>query len=329
MLVELSQLLFNRLGIIMLFAFLITKLDIFKNYIVKEKKLSTSDQIFFSLLFGGIGIITTYWGIEVLGGIVNSRSIAIVVSGLIGGPIVGFGAGLVAGIHRMLMSAGRLTAIACGLSTIMGGIIGGLAKNYIHEKNRKWLYGIIIGIIAEIIQMSMILLIARPFTDALHIVKVIFIPMTFINSLGIGIFLALIQEIYNDRERAGAIQAQLALSIANKTLPFLRKGLNEASANQTANIIYDMARMHAVAITDTQKILAHVGAANDHHKKGSYITTNLSQKAILDKKHMVAQKKIHIECHNKSCPLKSAIVVPLMEKKQCDRYVKVIQNIIP
>lgn len=313
MLVELSQLLFNRLGIIMLFAFLITKLDIFKNYIVKEK-LSISDQIFFSLLFGGIGIITTYWGIEVLGGIVNSRSIAIVVSGLIGGPIVGFGAGLVAGIHRMLMSAGRLTAIACGLSTIMGGIIGGLAKNYIHEKNRKWLYGIIIGIIAEIIQMSMILLIARPFTDALHIVKVIFIPMTFINSLGIGIFLALIQEIYNDRERAGAIQAQLALSIANKTLPFLRKGLNEASANQTANIIYDMAGMHAVAITDTQKILAHVGAANDHHKKGSYITTNLSQKAILDKKHMVAQKKVQIECHNQSCPLKSAIVVPLMEK---------------
>lgn len=46
MLLELSRLLFNRLGIIVLFAFLITKLDIFKNYIVKEK-LNISDQVLF------------------------------------------------------------------------------------------------------------------------------------------------------------------------------------------------------------------------------------------------------------------------------------------
>lgn len=315
MLLELSNLLFNRLGIIVLFAFLLTKSKLFKKYIIMEK-LEITHQMIVTLIFGAAGVLATYWGIPFSGAIVNSRSIAIVIAGMIGGPIVGIGAGIIAGVHRMLINAGPLTAVACGLSTIVGGIIGGLSKKYIQDKREKWLYGFIIGLFVESVQMGMILLIAKPYVEALHIVKVIFIPMMFINSVGISIFLALLQQIYDDREKAGAIQAQLALSIATKTLPYFRKGLYEESAANAAKIIFDMTDIQAVSITDQHKILAHVGAGDNHHKTGVPISTNITKRAITEKRFMIAYDLEDIECNTKNCPLKSAIIVPLFENSK-------------
>ena len=43
------------------------------------------------------------------------------------------------------------------------------------------------------------------------------------------------------------------LQIANETLPFLRRGLNEETASQTAEIIQKISDVAAVAITDRKK----------------------------------------------------------------------------
>jgi len=45
------------------------------------------------------------------------------VGGLIGGPIVGFFAGLIAGLHRLTL--GRFTATTCAVSTALEGLLGG------------------------------------------------------------------------------------------------------------------------------------------------------------------------------------------------------------
>jgi two-component system sensor histidine kinase LytS len=45
------------------------------------------------------------------------------------------------------------------------------------------------------------------------------------------------------------------LQIAHETLPFLRRGLNEDTARQTAEIIQKISEMAAVAITDREKVL--------------------------------------------------------------------------
>ncbi|PMY00973.1 sensor histidine kinase, partial [Pseudomonas sp. MPR-R5A] len=60
--------------------------------------------------------------------IANSRVIGIVLAGLFGGYKVGIGAGLIAGIHRFTL--GGFTAIACGLATIISGVLAG----YFHKK---------------------------------------------------------------------------------------------------------------------------------------------------------------------------------------------------
>ncbi len=314
MLVELSQNLFNKLGIIVLAAFMLSKSDFFKHYLLKEK-LTLKDKLLFSLIFGSVGIIGTYWGVPVNDAIANSRSIGVVVAGLFGGPAVGIGAGLIAGIHRMVIPVGRFTAVACGISTIMGGVIAGYFKRYVDTKPNKWLWGFIAAAWIETLQMIIILIISRPFEQALSLVQLIFLPMTLINALGTATFILLIQQIYEENERAGAVKAQLALSIATKTLPILRNGLNKKSCEAAAKIIYDATGVDAVAFTDTESILSHIGVGDDHHKSGSVIRTSITQKAIDNKQYMIAQDQIGIECKNPSCKLKAAIVVPLLMKE--------------
>ncbi|XMB85181.1 sensor histidine kinase [Mycoplasmatota bacterium WC44] len=313
MLFDLLNSLFSKLGIIVLAAFILSRLKIFKYYILKEK-LSKTDKVIFSVVFGIVGILGTYSGIPIQGAIANSRSIGVIVAGLFGGPTVGIAAGLIAGIHRMFMITGRFTAIACGISTIVGGVIAGLAKKRIDEKNNKWLWGALLAFLIEAIQMGVILLIARPFEEALLLVQLIFIPMTFINSVGTGAFILLIQQIFEEHERAGAVKAQLALNIATKTLAILRNGLNYSSALKVAKIIHENTEVDAVALTDQTMILAHIGIGDDHHKNGRKIYTKITERVIGSGKYMIAQEKEKIECPTDKCKLGSSIVVPLKIK---------------
>lgn len=325
MLLELLISLFNKLGIIVLGAFLLSKTKLFKRYVLKDK-LPWKSQIIVAIVFGLVGILGTYSGVPVNGAIANSRSIGVIVAGLFGGPFVGIGAGLIAGIHRMIIPAGRFTAIACGISTIIGGIIAGYSKKKFDSMRNKWLFATILAFIIETIQMGMILLIARPFSDALDLVEVIFVPMTFINALGTGAFILLIEQIYDEHETVGAKKAQLSLNIAAKTIGILRKGLNAKSADMVADIILDNTEVDAVSITDTTNVLTHKGIGTDHHITGHPIHTNTTKKVIQSQTYHIAQTKEEIECPEENCTLGSSIVVPLKMKDTLIGTIKLYKN---
>ena len=105
--------------------------------------------------------------------------------------------------------------------------------------------------------------------------------------------------------------AHLSLQIANQTVHHLRKGLNETSARAVTEIIFRLTHYEAVAITDTEKILSHIGAGEDHHKPGSTIWTSKTRDALETGFIKQAQEKKEIGCNHESCPLSSVIVVPL------------------
>ncbi|EOC99469.1 sensor histidine kinase [Caldisalinibacter kiritimatiensis] len=301
----------NRVGIIIVIAFILSKVKIFRK-LVSKNKISYLDKLIFSIFFGILGIIGTYSGIYVKGALANSRVIGVFVGGLLGGPCVGITSGIIAGLHRWAI--GGFTALSCGISTIVEGVLAGLVSKKFYKSNNKLSYSLIMGAIAECIQMIIILIIARPISAATELVSLIAIPMIVANSLGIAIFIGIIESIFKDQERAAAIQAQKALRIANKTLKYLRKGFNEETAYKTAKIIYDMTDVKAVAITDTEKILAHVGIGEDHHRTGDNVRTELTKEVIKTGKYKVAKYSNEISCNFDNCRLKSAIIVPLKER---------------
>lgn len=310
MLIDLLRNLFNKLGLIVLFAFFLSRSDFIKGYLIKTKT-STKERVIFSLIFGLVGIIGTYSGIPVNGAIANSRSVGVIVAGIFGGPTIGLAAGLIAGIHRMLLPTGRFTAIACGLSTIIGGLIAGYASSFLQRQQRKWLFGALLTICIEAIQMLMIVLIARPINEAINLVQIIFIPMAFINAFGTGSFILLIEQIHKENENIAAAKASLALRIATKTLPIFRKGYNRTTAQEVCDIILENSDMDAVAMTSVDKILGHSGLGSDHHIPGNILSTEVTKTAIVRGAYMVANNNAEIQCSHPKCQLQSVIIVPL------------------
>ena len=200
----------SRVGIILGLALLLSKVGLFRK-LVSKRNINNKDKIFLSLIFGVIGIVGTYTGIPLQGAIVNSRVIGVFVGGLLGGPLVGLLSGLIAGGHRFLIDIGGFTAIACGLSTFTEGIMAGLLRKRFEKTTYKISFALITGALAEVLQMIIILLVAKPFSAALELVKVIGIPMIVANGIGIAVFVAITDTIFKEIENEAVYQAQLAL----------------------------------------------------------------------------------------------------------------------
>ncbi len=321
---ELLITMLERLGIIVTIAFILTRFKFFRDMFYQDQ-LNRQQQVTAILFFGFFGIIGTYTGLSLSTeslqfdrwtsnlttdeAIANSRVIGVVLGGLLGGYKVGIGAGLIAGLHRFTL--GGFTAISCGLATIIAGLLSSL----FHRKNKhiKLKSAFLIGALAETIQMLVILLIARPFEQAWALIEIIGIPMILANGMGSALFLLIIKSVINEEEKAGAMQAQKTLRIANQTLAHLRNGLNAHSATAVCHIIHNEIETSAVAITNLTKILAHVGLGSDHHRPESPIQTQITLDAIRHGEIIIAnQRSIH--CRVEACPLGAAVIAPLKQR---------------
>ncbi|MCA0972588.1 sensor histidine kinase [Halobacillus litoralis] len=316
----------ERLGIIVTVAFIITRFRFFRE-LIDRKTLNAGDRYMAIGFFGLFGIIGTYTGITYdittfefgswatdlsnTEAIANSRVIGVVAAGLFGGYRIGIGAGVIAGLHRF--SLGGFTGFACGISAVIAGLIAG----FFHKKDQplKLKTALFVGALAETIQMGIIVLVAKPFGLALGLVQEIGVPMILANGLGSALFLLIIRNVLNEEEKVGAIQAQKALRLAESTISHLRKGLTEGSAQKVCQIIYEEVNVSAISITDHDRILAHVGQADDHHQSGEVIQTTAT-KRVIEKGEMVVAGHEDIHCQHDGCPLGAAVIAPLKRRKE-------------
>lgn len=323
-LLELLMIMLERVGIIVAVAFMLTRFQFFKN-LVHHDHLDRKQEITGILFFGSFGIIGTYFGVALNAStlhfnsvipsltadeaIANSRVIGIVIAGLLGGYRLGIGAGLIAGIHRMTL--GGFTAISCGVSTIVAGVIAGA----FHKKGKalRPIYVFGIGALAEAVQMSMILVLSKPFDKALALVEVIGMPMILANGLGTALFILIVHNVMNEQERLTALQAQKTLRIADQTLGHLRKGMNAETSLAVCNILYRELKPSAVAMTNDTKILAHVGLESEHHQFGLPIRTDETREVIQQGKLIVVNEGT-LHCDYEGCKLGAAVIAPLIRR---------------
>lgn len=275
------------------------------------KKNSIYNRLFLIVFFGLFGILGTYSGNAIFHSIANLRAMAVVTAGLFGGPFVGFGAGLIAGGHRFVIDPWGFSAVACSLATIIEGLIAGYLHLYYKERSMDWTKGMLLAFAGEMLHMGLVLVLSRPFGQAVELVQVIALPMLIGNTLGAGLFIHVIKSLQEFREKKDSTQAQKIFDIANNTVPYLRAGLNMDTALATAKIIYERMPVAAVAITDSSQVLAHVGAGGDHHLSGKPIRTRSTRNVIFTGKPIFLKHHSQIGCNHRHCPFYSAIIVPL------------------
>lgn len=314
----------ENFGLIVGAAFLLLSWSAFQKILFK--KSNESEKLLLILFFGTFGIIGTYMGVPIYGAIANLRAIAVIAGGLVGGPIVGIGAGLIAGVHRFLIDMHGFTSLPCGLSTFLEGMAAGLISVRLKNGILNWKAAVLIGVVGETAHMLITLGMAKPYAEAWTLIKVIAIPMITLNSIGAGLFVQIIRSVLKDREKIGSIQAQKALNIANRTVSYLRFGLTPESAAATARIIYDTISVAAVSLTDDTHILTFVGAGNDHHQAGQTIKTKSTIEVLATGEPVFLKSGSRIGCSVAACPLMSAIIIPLRKGGQVIGTLKLYGN---
>ncbi|MCC4223530.1 sensor histidine kinase [Vibrio campbellii] len=289
-----------------------------------------SHRLICYVLFSGFCILGTYFGLQINDAIANTRAIGAVMGGLFGGPVVGFAVGLTGGIHRYTL--GGFTDLACAISTTAEGLIGGLLHVYLIKRNKGAMLfnpSVVFSVtfVAEIVQMILLLAVAKPFDQAYELVSAIAAPMIIANSVGAALFMSILQDRKTIFEKYSATFSRRALSIADRSVGILSTGFNSENADKIARIIYEETKVGAVAITDQEKILAFVGIGDDHHRPN----TPISSQSTLDS--MEKNDIIYLDGSErpyqcslaKDCKLGSALIIPLRAGKEVVGTIKLYE----
>lgn len=275
--------LFERAALLLISLFFMIRIPRFKESLQKDQH-SLIERLVIILLFCLFAIFGTYSGIKVEGSLVNTRVIAVVSGGILFGPWVGIISGVVSGIHRYLIDIGGVTSIPCLFTSIIAGIVSGYINRKV-KRSLRWIYGIIAGMLCEVLTMLLILAMAEPFSLGLDIVSKIAFPMI-VGEVNIGLIVLLVMSVEGEKETIAARQAKLALDIANKTLPYFRS-INSGTLRKICRIITNEIKADAVAITDNHNVLAYVGFGEERYTTGQEIISDLTKEAIRTGKSII------------------------------------------
>lgn len=259
------SMMFN-VGFLVMIASLMSRTALVKNLLLGRSS-GMGGQLLLALFFGMISVLSTYIGIGVNGAIVNTRAIGVLAAGLMGGPVAGMGAACIGGLHRWLFDIGGFTSVACACSTILGeGVLGCVFHRRFQSGRLKGWQLVLLGAVAEIGQMAFILLLARPFWQAVALVRVIALPMIVMNSCGIVAFIGAFQHIFIEENSLVDSRIRQAMHIAEQCLPYLRKGLySKADLDRAVEIIRSGAHCDGVAVCDRQQMLSSSGFGFGEH----------------------------------------------------------------
>ncbi|ENJ5747995.1 two-component regulatory system sensor histidine kinase BtsS [Escherichia coli] len=273
------------------------------------------------IVFSIFCIMGTWFGLHIDDSIANTRAIGAVMGGLLGGPVVGGLVGLTGGLHRYSM--GGMTALSCMISTIVEGLLGGLVHSILIRRGRtdKVFNPITVGavtFVAEMVQMLIILAIARPYEDAVRLVSNIAAPMMVTNTVGAALFMRILLDKRAMFEKYTSAFSATALKVAASTEGILRQGFNEVNSMKVAQVLYQELDIGAVAITDREKLLAFTGIGDDHHLPGKPISSTYTLKAIETGEVVYADgNEVPYRCSlHPQCKLGSTLVIPLRGENQ-------------
>jgi phosphoserine phosphatase RsbU/P len=188
--------LLQLISVIVVVAYLLTRSRIFPEILDGHPTLKT--QIIMILLFGALSIYGTLSGIDFLGATANVRDLGPMLAGLLGGPWVGLGAGLIGAAHRMAL--GGFTVYACSLATILAGLFGGLIWLAQKRKFAGTTIAVLFAILMEGFHMALALILCQPFDQALAVVSTVSFPMITANAAGMFVFAFMVENLQNERK---------------------------------------------------------------------------------------------------------------------------------
>ena len=309
--------------VVVIAAFITTQLPAFRRMLGSYGS-SKRDVLFLSLFFGTFSALGIWVGFPLLGSLVSCKIVGVVAGGLLGGPLVGLGAGIIGAVPRYFLG-GFTTAASIAANLAIGCFAGSVNKHYgLKRIDLKIALATAVG--SELILKVLILTMSKPFEAAWALEKRIAVPTSVANCFGLVLFVYIVREVFNQREKIQAESAQNAMLVIKHTAGLLHHGLTEESALAVAETIYSHTDAAAVAVTDTVNILAFVGKGDDHHRAGFPYRT-ASTKLVLDHRQpVVSNDRKAIGCSHESCSLTAVVDAPLIVEKELLGSIKIFKS---
>lgn len=259
-----------NISLLIVLALLLTKFSFAKELLLNEEEEEGNwgcfrqhrNRLILGVIFGLFCIISDYIGIQVEGAIPNARVIGVLSAGFLGGPLSGMTTALIASVHRYVIFPERISTVACVISAMLHGIMGS-AVGYSRRNYRQYsnLFLLLITFAAEAIHMGLILILTRPFLEAVEIVKIVLIPMVVINSFGMVIFFSVFKSIFNKEDLEVAANVSLALRTTERCTPYLADAeTNPESMKQIIEIILSEYRCVGAAVIRDYEFLGRSSA---------------------------------------------------------------------
>lgn len=182
---------FLLLSLIALFPVVLSALIYLTERTKAASKMSyIARQVITGIMFGGLAILGTEFGIKIDGAIINARDASPICAGLLFGAPAGIIAGIIGGVERWLAviwGAGEYTQLACSVSTVLAGAFAAALRKYMFDnKKPKWYYCLAIAVITEIVHMLMIFLTnMNDVRTAFSFVRICSLPMIVVNGLAV------------------------------------------------------------------------------------------------------------------------------------------------
>ncbi|WP_242849000.1 PP2C family protein-serine/threonine phosphatase [Syntrophomonas palmitatica] len=193
--INLVIILIKNMSVIIVLAYVLTRTEAFNE--ILQKRINYRHKLALIGIFGLFSIYGTLSGEYVLGVTINIRDMGPAIAGLIGGPLVGLGAGLIGGLHRYTM--GGITCLGCSISTVVAGLAGGLIYYFRQGRLISVTGAVVFGVLMETFHMGFSLMVSRPYDLALAAIKVASLPMIISNALGLGIFTFIVANLIKER----------------------------------------------------------------------------------------------------------------------------------
>ena len=188
----------KSMAVVIVVAYLFTRTKLYRQ--VLDDQLGRRGRLLLVLVFGVFSVWGTLSGVDVNGAIANTRDLGPALGGLIGGPVVGVGAGLIGGAQRLAM--GGWTAVPSALGAVAAGAAGGVVFLLFKRRVAPVWAAMLLAVFTESVLMGLNLLMAEPFDAALTLVEDVIVPMILVNAAGMGLFVFIVRNEARERETA-------------------------------------------------------------------------------------------------------------------------------
>ena len=307
-------------------AYLTAQLKPFR-HALNQSKYRLEDKFVLIVIFGFFSALGNYLSIPLMGALAHTRLVGVVVGGLLGGPLVGLGAGMIGALSRYFMIGyGGSVVLPAVAANIMIGYLSGLVYQKYGARQINIKIALLTALMAETILKTLVLNFSTSRAAAWELERVIAAPTIIATCLGVMLFIYIVRDVFLEQEKLQDRSAQQAMRVIQKASGVFRHGLNEESAKKVADLIHSEIEADAIAVTDTEKIVAFIGQGADHHMVGERFITEVTKRAMESRQTIIVNDKSTIGCPVSTCPLNTVVTTPLVVNQQSQGSIKLYKS---